>query len=103
MNREQQERAKWALPFVKAIAEGKVVQYKDVAGKWHDWKDITLPVFGLAQDRYRIKPDPPIEKWFKVYDDGSFSSGFSSRESLDFFFQKSRHIGRVICMREVRE
>jgi len=103
VSREQQERAKWALPFVKAIAEGKTVQYKDFAGEWRDHEGDVMPRFGLAQDRYRIKPDPPVERWARVYSDGSTSCMFTSKEALDSFFRGSGFPGRVICLREVRE
>ncbi len=46
--------AKGYLPFVQALAEGKVIQIKTGFG----WQDLENVSFGDIPSEYRIKPEP---------------------------------------------
>jgi len=48
--------AKTILPFVQALAEGKVIQYRDYG--FGTWQDILEPTFIGHTKEYRIKPEP---------------------------------------------
>lgn len=52
MNREQ---AKQLLPIIKAYAEGKKIECKQLNGSWDEMID---PVFNAKAERYRIAPEP---------------------------------------------
>lgn len=56
------DNAKDYLPLVQALADGKTIQIKTVAG-WYDNED---PTFTYIYDQYRIKPEP-LECWVNVY------------------------------------
>jgi hypothetical protein len=48
------ETAKLYLPMVKALSEGKTIQYLENG----EWSDILLPSFSSGDvERYKIKPD----------------------------------------------
>lgn len=49
------------LPLVQALADGKVIQRRDIAGNWCDSPDI---FDGEPASRYRIKPEP--REWWIV-------------------------------------
>jgi len=52
------------LPLIKALAEGKPLQYKDsFYNKWRDTKDLS---FALAPERYRIKPEPIKQEFYYI-------------------------------------
>ena len=53
------DNAKDYLPLVQALAEGKTIQWMNMAGEWHD--QIVETSFAAPADRYRIKPDPSRE------------------------------------------
>ncbi|WQZ00927.1 hypothetical protein [Stenotrophomonas phage StenR_269] len=59
------DNAKDYLPLVQALADGKVIQWRNHAGSWEDsdeLSDLWTP------DRYRIKPEP--EELWAWYDAG---------------------------------
>ena len=52
------------LPLIKALAEGKPLQYKSTFdNNWHDAPDLS---FALLPDRYRIKPEPIKQEFYYV-------------------------------------
>jgi len=52
------------LPLIKALAEGKQLQYKhSFDNKWRDTTDLS---FALASDRYRIKPEPIKQEFYYI-------------------------------------
>lgn len=55
--------AKDYLPLVQALAEGKTIQWMNMAGEWHD--QIVETSFSASADRYRIKPEPK-KQWCRV-------------------------------------
>lgn len=50
------DNAKWVLPLVQAMAEGKQLQMKGLGG----WRDATEARFVNSQECYRIKPEPRV-------------------------------------------
>ena len=54
MNREE---AKEFLPIIKAFAEGKTIQSKQINASDKEWRDIEECNF-LREHSYRIKPEP---------------------------------------------
>lgn len=60
------ETAKYYLPLVKALAEGKTIQVRksDIA-EVEEWVDVYAPEFKLSPDHYRIKPQPK-KNWYRV-------------------------------------
>ncbi len=59
-NTMTKENAAQYLPLVKALAEGKVIEYYD-GSKWVEVQDIS---FYETPDFYRIKPEP--REWWLV-------------------------------------
>lgn len=71
------------LPLVKALAEGKVVQYKWADGKWRDGEELS---FESELEHYRIKPGPR-EIWFNRYNTGVESGPYESKEkAIEYAF-----------------
>lgn len=68
--------AKDYLPFVQALAEGKVIQIKTGCG----WQDLENVSFGDIPSEYRIKPEPR-EIWRNRTADGVEGSLFPTKES----------------------
>lgn len=65
------ERAAYLLPFVKAFAEGKTIQWRN--DPKYEWRD--CPAFCVSEhsyDEYRIKPEPKVV-WIRLYEDDSMS------------------------------
>lgn len=50
-----QQKAALFLPLITALAEGKTIQYYNMANTWIDKPD---PSFADDTTRYRIKPEP---------------------------------------------
>tara|TARA_S200002703_G_scaffold30390_1_gene26349 strand:- start:7008 stop:7310 length:303 start_codon:yes stop_codon:yes gene_type:complete len=71
-----QQEAKKYLPLIQALAEGKIIQYRDK----ESWYDVPSPNF-VAYNEYRIKPQYTV-KYANVY---AYHTGFyhASRESVD--------------------
>lgn len=52
------------LPLIKALAEGKTLQYKSsFENKWRDAPDLS---FALTPERYRIKPEPIKQEFYYI-------------------------------------
>ena len=52
------------LPLIKALAEGKQLQYKSTFdNKWQDGTDLS---FVLRPEQYRIKPEPIKQEFYYV-------------------------------------
>ena len=53
------ENAHLYLPLVQALADGKILQAKNIDGEWFDLDTIAL---GGEPKHYRIKPEPRVWK-----------------------------------------
>lgn len=91
------ETARDYLPLVQALAEGKVIQYQYLHGKWGDVLD--LYEHNPASD-YRIKPEPK-EIWVNHYgspftlDQVCFSKGeadLRAHQGLIFWTNRYREV-----------
>lgn len=60
------DNAKDYLPLVQALAEGRVIQWVSMEGKWVDGVNIS---FEWEPSHYRIKPEPR-EIWVNRFPDG---------------------------------
>lgn len=56
--------AKYFLPLVQALADGKTIQATKVDGSWMDFEDIG---FVRKPEHYRIKPDPMHPREWTVW------------------------------------
>lgn len=61
------EQAKQLLPIIKALSEGKTIQFKQSSG-WRDTKNFS---FDAPPEYYRIKPEPKLrpytfEEWKEI-------------------------------------
>lgn len=75
------------LPLVQALAEGKVIQIQDNDGFWYD--SGYEPLFNLARDRYRIKPEPrKAWVWWPPVDSYYVPSMFFTKSDADSFARK---------------
>ena len=61
--------AKYYLPLVLALAEGKQLQ---ILGDSLVWRDVDDPLLNLEVESYRIKPEPvkPREFWMAITSEG---------------------------------
>lgn len=57
------ENAKYYLPFVQALAEGKTIQMSATNG---GWQDMDNEEFVFEPKRYRIKPDKTLRPWLPL-------------------------------------
>lgn len=55
------------LPLVKALAEGKTIEFQASPGRW---MTIAKPDFSCTPEYYRIKREPKV-RW-AIYDGGGF-------------------------------
>lgn len=67
------------LPFVSALAEGKLIQIKNPDGTWADLDD---PNFNRSPDLYRIKP-VPLEMWLTLASVGNACLFVSDDKTLN--------------------
>ena len=58
------------LPLVQALADGKILQAKNIDGEWFDLDTIAL---GGEPEHYRIKPE--LRKWTVWLDSQGFIVG----------------------------
>lgn len=63
------------LPLVKALAEGKTIEFQASPGRW---TTIAKPDFSCTPEYYRIKREPKV-RW-AIYDGGVFVGSFASQE-----------------------
>jgi len=92
------DNAKDYLPFVKALAAGRLTQRNTQEG----WGDFPAPDFPGPADKYRIKPEPK-EIWANRFPDGYESpADYKSEESAK---ENDHTRGRAVqvCYREVIE
>lgn len=79
------ERIKELLPVLQAFAEGKAVQWREIGGKWMDFRDDGLGCgLGFHYDiEYRVKPEPvKHEVWVNAYFDKSVKEFRITHNSL---------------------
>lgn len=86
--------AKDYLPLVQALADGRVIQWRNYAG---DWLDSESPTMSDEPGRYRIKPEPR-EWWVVVNKVGGVWSVLSSKPDFDAI---TRDGMEVVHVREV--
>lgn len=87
------DNAKDYLPLVQALAEGKVIQWRNHAGSWEDSDELSD---AWTPDHYRIKPEP--REIFVVNEDDDLAYFDESRAratALDTF--------KIVRYREVIE
>lgn len=84
------------LPLVQALAEGKVIQYQYLHGKWGDVLD--LYEHNPASD-YRIKPEPR-EIWVNRYPDGDGDTMHPTKKNA---IEYAHGVAVQVCYREVIE
>jgi len=65
------------LPLVKALAEGKTIQYNYGGECWKDYEELA---FGHNPCAYRIKPEPR-EVWVNCSLEGSLGTAYKSKEA----------------------
>lgn len=67
------------LPLVKALAEGKVIQYQTSIGTWLDVTDVS---FGVGHYHYRVKPEPRV-RWAVYDENGEFRVGSHDKKLIE--------------------
>lgn len=82
------------LPLVKALADGKTLQWQHCG----NWFDTTSPVFGHPLIKYRIKPDP-CEFWVVLRPSGRPDLHTSRDSAVVNSFEGCR----IVHVREVEE
>jgi len=85
------ENAAQYLPLVQALAEGKVIEFKDHDGDWGEIEDVS---FDDRIDRYRIKPEP--REWWLVLYTTSGVSVFNSLEEAKRYINVGSTIHHVM-------
>ncbi|MCS4234456.1 hypothetical protein [Stenotrophomonas sp. BIGb0135] len=73
------DNAKDYLPLVQALADGKVIQWRDHYGVWRDMEELSYP---WPADHYRIKPETK-EIWVNQYLDGHMSVHLTEQSAED--------------------
>ncbi len=96
------QNARLFLPLVQAVMDGKTIEFDRNFGKSKpDWTAIHAPDFCHAPELYRIKPEPPKPREFRmwVHENGSTAIPSARDERLP---QRSIDSGWVeIKVREV--
>ena len=89
------ENAKYYLPLVQALAEGKLIQHRGVNG----WYSVAAPSFDSPPSDYRIKPGPR-EVWvnhYPTYANVAFCTKEAASDNLNpFLGGVTRHYREVI-------
>lgn len=89
------------LPFVQALAGGKVIQVKSGHGDAPLWKDLEVCNFNVSPELYRVKPEP--REWWITQDYlGNVQSSHDSRHSA-IHWASAHILQKVVHVREVIE
>lgn len=90
---------RWA-DVLRAIADGKAVQYRHQGGRWIDWtSSIDADPTEIGPDYgWQIKPKPDVVRYVNVYSAGS---GFGSPHQSDIEAQSQAGYGSCGIVRYV--